>query len=79
MKWLPMTEEEKITAIAKQFLENVSRHFEVKHGYLFGSRARGDHHPDSDTDIAILIKGEKGNFMDSKLLSTTRNQLCGSS
>lgn len=25
--------------------------------YLFGSRARGDHRPDSDADIAVVLKG----------------------
>ena len=64
-----MTEEEKITAIARQFLENVSRCFEVKNGYLFGSRERGDYHVESDADVAILLKGEKGDFMDSKLMT----------
>ncbi len=67
-KLLLMTEEEKITAIARQFLESVSRHFDVKNGYLFGSRARGDYHIESDADIAVLLRGEKGDFMDSKLM-----------
>ena len=25
--------------------------------YLFGSRARGDHEPDSDADVAVIFKG----------------------
>lgn len=62
-----MNTENNITAIARQFLENVSRHFDVKGGYLFGSRARGDSHEESDADIAVLLKGPKGDFIDSKL------------
>ena len=27
---------------------------------LYGSRARGDHKPDSDADIAVILKGERG-------------------
>jgi len=26
--------------------------------YLFGSRARGDHRPDSDADVAVVLRGE---------------------
>ena len=26
--------------------------------YLYGSQARGDHHPDSDVDIMAVIKGD---------------------
>ncbi|MCJ2079877.1 nucleotidyltransferase family protein [Methylobacterium sp. J-090] len=28
--------------------------------WLFGSRARGDHRPDSDVDLAIWLPGHKG-------------------
>ncbi|HYD68441.1 nucleotidyltransferase domain-containing protein [Azospirillum sp.] len=27
--------------------------------YLFGSRARGDHRPDSDTDVAVFLEEEE--------------------
>jgi len=27
---------------------------------LYGSRARGDHRPDSDADIAVILKGRRG-------------------
>jgi len=26
--------------------------------YLFGSRARGDHRPDSDADVAVFLQGD---------------------
>ncbi|HEY0834086.1 MAG TPA: nucleotidyltransferase domain-containing protein [Azospirillum sp.] len=26
--------------------------------YLFGSRARGDHRPDSDADVAVFLRGD---------------------
>jgi len=28
---------------------------DLKAVYLFGSRARGDHHPDSDADVAVFV------------------------
>ena len=27
---------------------------------MSGSRARGDHKPDSDADLAVILKGERG-------------------
>src|SRR5438105_638499 len=32
-----------------------SRHPQIKRVYLFGSRVRGDHHRDSDLDIAVEL------------------------
>jgi predicted nucleotidyltransferase len=29
-------------------------------GLVYGSRARGDHREDSDADIAVILKGERG-------------------
>jgi predicted nucleotidyltransferase len=34
---------------------------------LFGSRARRNHRPDSDADIAVLLRGRRGQFLDTKL------------
>jgi antitoxin ChpS len=34
---------------------------------LFGSRARGDNRPDSDLDLAVVLNGQRGNFIDTKL------------
>src|SRR5438132_136021 len=34
---------------------------------LFGSRARREHRPDSDVDVAVLLRGEHGRFVDTKL------------
>jgi len=34
---------------------------------LFGSRARGDYRPDSDANLAVLFRGECGDFMRMRL------------
>ena len=34
---------------------------------LFGSRARGDHAPDSDADVAVLLEGKAGSLLATKL------------
>jgi antitoxin ChpS len=34
---------------------------------LFGSRARGDHRAQSDTDVAVLLSGAPGPFLETKL------------
>jgi uncharacterized protein len=35
--------------------------------YLFGSRARGDHSPESDADIAVVLADGEWRFWDEKL------------
>jgi predicted nucleotidyltransferase len=35
----------------------------AERGVLYGSRARGDHRPDSDNDVAVFIK-DPGSFYD---------------
>lgn len=34
---------------------------------LFGSRARGEAQPDSDADVAVLLKGQHRDFLETKL------------
>ncbi len=51
----------------RQFLRNIKGRYPVSRAYLFGSRARGDFRPDSDADLAILLRGQPGDFLDTKL------------
>ena len=46
---------------ARRFLALVGERYPVREAYLFGSRARGTHRPDSDADVAVVLCGETGN------------------
>ncbi|WP_018403830.1 nucleotidyltransferase domain-containing protein [Marinobacter gelidimuriae] len=52
---------------AAQFIKLASRDFNISQFVLFGSRARGDYHSESDADIAVFLRGSKGNFVETKL------------
>jgi antitoxin ChpS len=49
------------------FLEKLRGTYDVSETIMFGSRARGDNRPDSDLDLAIVLNGERGDFIDTKL------------
>ena len=49
------------------FLALTKARFPVRSAILFGSRARGRFRPDSDADVAILLAGTQGSFLDTKL------------
>jgi predicted nucleotidyltransferase len=49
------------------FLARISANYPYGAAWLFGSRARGAHRPDSDADVAILMHGPAGAFLDTKL------------
>lgn len=49
------------------FIERVASQYDVSGFILFGSRARNDFRPDSDADVAVLIKGTHGDFVGTKL------------
>jgi predicted nucleotidyltransferase len=53
----PPTRSEVEAALA-QFAARVRGHYgdRLKGLYLFGSRARGDHRPDSDADVAVILE-----------------------
>jgi predicted nucleotidyltransferase len=53
--------------VASAFLARVRGSYEVAEAIMFGSRARGDHRPDSDLDLAVVLKGARGDFIDTKL------------
>ena len=45
------------------FLKEIAPRYDIAGAVLFGSRARGDHQPDSDADVAVILRGEKDNPM----------------
>lgn len=48
------------------FRHKLEQHFDVRKALLFGSRARNDAHPESDADVAVLLGGQPGKFMETK-------------
>jgi uncharacterized protein len=58
------------TGAIRLFLERVSEKFDVTSAKLFGSRARDDARAGSDFDIAVFLKGKRGDFVRTKLEMT---------
>jgi len=56
-----------IRQAALVFLEKLGGRFEVTQLILFGSRARGDYHAESDADVALILRGSPGDFLETKL------------
>ncbi len=51
---------------ANAFKVKLAHHFDVQETLLFGSRARQTQHSESDADVAVLLRGEAGKFIDTK-------------
>jgi antitoxin ChpS len=51
---------------ANAFKVKLAAHFDVQETLLFGSRARHTQHTESDADVAVLLRGEVGKFVDTK-------------
>ena len=45
---------------ARVFMQRIEGKYPTIEGLVYGSRARGDHRPDSDADLAVILKGERG-------------------
>jgi uncharacterized protein len=45
---------------ARAFLRELEGKYPVVGGILYGSRARRDNKPDSDADIAVILRGARG-------------------
>ena len=65
----PPTDSEVAQALAR-FARDVRQHYgeRVQGLYLFGSRARGDHRPDSDVDVAVVLADGGWDFWTEKML-----------
>jgi predicted nucleotidyltransferase len=53
--------------VVQAFVYDVARKYDVSDAILFGSRARGNPRSDSDADVAVILRGEPGDFVDTKL------------
>ncbi|RMJ05824.1 Nucleotidyltransferase domain protein [Marinobacter litoralis] len=49
------------------FREKLLGRFDAVELILFGSRARGDYHDESDADVAVILAGQSGDLVDTKL------------
>jgi len=54
-----------------RFGRQVAKHYEVTQLILFGSRARGDYHAESDADVAVILKLTlcEGSIVDAAIIS----------
>lgn len=50
-----------------RFLALIGGRYDVAAAIVYGSRARGTHRPDSDADLAVLLRGEHQRFLSAKL------------
>ena len=51
----------------RRFLALIAGRYDVSGVIVYGSRARGTHRPDSDADVAVLLRGEHQRFLSAKL------------
>lgn len=49
------------------FLAMLDGRYDVSDAIVYGSRARGTHRPDSDADVAVILRGERRRFLPTKL------------
>ncbi|MBR0351114.1 MAG: nucleotidyltransferase domain-containing protein [Clostridia bacterium] len=47
-----------IMNIVKRYIEEISKQFQIKAVYVFGSYAKGTNNQDSDIDIAIVLDSD---------------------
>ena len=51
----------------RAFAARVGTVYPTQQAILFGSRARGTSHDESDADVAIILKGKPGHFIKTKM------------
>ena len=51
----------------RAFAKRVAQAYPTQKAILFGSRARGSEHDESDADVAIILKGAAGQFIKTKM------------
>ena len=51
----------------RAFAARVARAYPMQQAILFGSRARGTGHVESDADVAVILQGAAGHFIHTKM------------
>lgn len=51
----------------RRFLSLIASRYDIAGTIVYGSRARGTHRPDSDADVAVLLRGEHQRLLTAKL------------
>ncbi len=54
-------------AAVRRFLEAIAYKYDIAQAIVYGSRARGDFRPESDADVAIILRGPHARFLPTKL------------
>ena len=54
-------------AAARTFAARITSAYPTQQAILFGSRARGTAHDESDADVAIILSGLPGHFIKTKM------------
>lgn len=59
--------DQKTERAARAFLAKVASQYDLAGAILFGSRARRNHRPESDADLAVVLRGAHGRRVDEAL------------
>ena len=61
-----MSIDQETETAARRFMALIASRYDTAGAIVFGSRARGTHQPESDADIAVLLRGEHQRFLTTK-------------
>lgn len=62
------------------FARAIGDEYDIEQLVLFGSRARGTHRPDSDIDVAVILRGEQRPFLQTRqAMSAAAREALGNS
>ena len=51
----------------RRFANLIAHHYDIDQIIVYGSRARGTHRPDSDADVAVILRGKIQPFLATKI------------
>ena len=63
----PSLQSPAVLSAAHDFVRRVALAWPLQSAMLFGSQARGSAHVGSDADVAVLLQGQPGDFVATKL------------